>query len=94
MRACSVGAGATISEEPSGYLNRRLSAPHVPKPFSPPLEASVPDVPGILRMAREMVGGARYGSRQSWPREDARPASGGRPGGSHRERGHRRSPSC
>ena len=65
VRACSVGAeiAATVSEERFGYLDgpvRRISAPHVPKPFSPPLEkASVPDVPEIIRMAREMAGGGR-----------------------------------
>ena len=63
--ACSVGAeiAATISEQRFGHLDgpvRRVSSPHVPKPFSPPLEKlSVPDVPDILRVAREMVGATR-----------------------------------
>jgi pyruvate/2-oxoglutarate/acetoin dehydrogenase E1 component len=56
----SVGAelAATIGEQRFGHLDgpvRRLSAPAVPKPFSPPLEKlSVPDVADILRVAREM----------------------------------------
>src|SRR5262249_34876519 len=55
----SVGAeiAATIGEQRFGHLDgpvRRLSAPAVPKPFSPPLEKlSVPDVADILRVARE-----------------------------------------
>jgi pyruvate dehydrogenase E1 component beta subunit len=58
----SVGAeiAATISEQRFGHLDgpvRRVSSPAVPKPFSPPLEKlSVPDVPDILRVAREMAG--------------------------------------
>lgn len=61
----SVGAeiAATIGEQRFGHLDgpvRRLSAPAVPKPFSPPLEKlSVPDVADILRVAREMAGVAR-----------------------------------
>jgi len=59
---CSVGSeiAATISEERFGYLDgpvRRLSSPHVPKPFSTPLDKlSTPDVPDIVRVSREMLG--------------------------------------
>lgn len=61
-RVCSVGAeiAATINEQRFGFLDgpvRRLSSPHAPKPFSPPLERlSVPDVPDIVRALREMTG--------------------------------------
>jgi pyruvate dehydrogenase E1 component beta subunit len=61
----SMGAeiAATIGEQRFGHLDgpvRRVSAPAVPKPFSPPLEKlSVPDVPDILRIAREMAGVTR-----------------------------------
>lgn len=64
VAACSVGSeiAATISEQRFGFLDgpvRRVASPHVPKPFSPPLEKlSVPDVPDILRVAREMAGAA------------------------------------
>jgi pyruvate dehydrogenase E1 component beta subunit len=65
VASCSMGAqiAATVGEERFGYLDgpvRRVSSPHVPKPFSPPLEKlSVPDVPDVLRVAREMASVAR-----------------------------------
>lgn len=61
-RHCSVGAelAASIGEHCFGDLDApvmRLSAPDVPKPFSPPLEArTLPGRDDIVRSARMLVG--------------------------------------
>lgn len=60
---CSVGAeiAATISECRFMSLDgpvRRISSPHVPKPFTPPLEKlAMPTVEDIVTMARRMLDG-------------------------------------
>lgn len=58
---CSVGAEIAASISEFRFLSldlpvRRLSAPHVPKPFTPPLEdLTNPDADDVVRMVREMV---------------------------------------
>jgi pyruvate dehydrogenase E1 component beta subunit len=60
--ACSPASeiAASISDSCFGYLDapvKRIASPHVPKPFTPALEAlSVPDVPQIEGAVRHVIG--------------------------------------